>query len=527
MAVAASPEAFEEIKPLLDGMPAIRNDDKLIRDIWLSPALQQEHGIYRPIRAPQILNAHPHAIPNIASRLYPIIYGDNGVACETAPLAIARAAWNIPRGDAKAITTELVRSGIIAKWHEMAPTAVAKSEEPKSDYAIGEHSVSWHAFQPVLPLVPPAAFWVCYESPIDEYERLSYVDVLQGDASQAVKDKIVIIGFSADIDPTSDVYAIPSTIGKASAAEVVAYATQTLLDSRSMQEVPAWIYLVIGTLMILACAIIAGLSKPLHAIAGVLLMLMLYYAGAIVAYRSDWFSDFLLIPSIALATAVAGGAMNAWVSLRARQRIIDMFGRYVPRAIVNQLVQRNDLRSLMLGGLSREVTVMFADVRGFTDFSQDLAPEAVVRELNSLLEKMVECTFEHEGTLDKFIGDAILVLFNAPLNQPDHSLRAVRTAISIQKQLANHPSGLRIGVGVHRGTAVVGNIGTPERMEYTAIGSTVNIASRLCDQAAAGEIVISQAVIDHLGNGFPLGEISSVQVKGIKSALSVARIKVD
>ena len=108
-------------------------------------------------------------------------------------------------------------------------------------------------------------------------------------------------------------------------------------------------------------------------------------------------------------------------------RIATKVTGYVPRAIVNQLIQRSQLESLTMGGVHRDVSVMFADIRGFTVFSQDMAPQNVVLQLNSLLEIMVNCTFESEGTLDKFIGDAILVLFNVPLDQPDHVERAVRT----------------------------------------------------------------------------------------------------
>src|SRR5690606_32839708 len=206
--------------------------------------------------------------------------------------------------------------------------------------------------------------------------------------------------------------------------------------------------------------------------------------------------DCVLTPGFAVATAVTAGVGNAWLDHRLRRRVTDLFGRYVPRAVVNQLMQRPELESLTTGGVVRDVTVLFADIRGFTTFSDRLAPDEVVRELNALLEVMVACTFKHEGTLDKFIGDAILVLFNAPIDQPDHAERAVRPAVAIQQRLAGHGSGLGVGIGVHRGEAVVGTIGTPQRMEYTAIGSTVNIASRLCDHAGAGEVVVSRQVLD-------------------------------
>jgi adenylate cyclase len=203
---------------------------------------------------------------------------------------------------------------------------------------------------------------------------------------------------------------------------------------------------------------------------------------------------------------------------------VDLFGRYVPRAVVNQLIQRSELEALTLGGVKRDVTVLFADIRGFTTFSQDLSPEDVVSQLNALLEILVACTFEHGGTLDKFIGDAILVLFNAPLDQPDHVERAARTALSMQKRLNGHVTGLCVGIGVHRGEAVVGNIGTPQRMEYTAIGSTVNIASRLCDAAQPGQVVISQTVLKALPADFVTETLGAIQVKGIKQPLEVARL---
>ncbi len=180
----------------------------------------------------------------------------------------------------------------------------------------------------------------------------------------------------------------------------------------------------------------------------------------------------------------------------------------------------------MLGGIERDVTVMFADIRGFTQFSQNLSAQEVVRDLNEILCIMVDCVFENEGTLDKFIGDAILVLFNAPTDQPDHVDRAARTALRIQERLKDHSTGLRVGIGLHRGLAVVGNIGTPKRMEYTAIGSTVNIASRLCDVARSGEVVLSATVADALSDtSITTTAREQVQLKGINQPITIARLE--
>jgi adenylate cyclase len=137
---------------------------------------------------------------------------------------------------------------------------------------------------------------------------------------------------------------------------------------------------------------------------------------------------------------------------------------------------------------------------------------------------MVGCTFEFQGTLDKFIGDAILVLFNAPLDQPDHVQRAVKMSLEMQRRLTEYSSNLSIGIGVHVGQAVVGNIGTPQRMEYTAIGATVNIASRLCDTAQAGNVIVSQEVIRQLNDEFHTSCIGPIKVKGITEPIEIWQV---
>lgn len=169
-------------------------------------------------------------------------------------------------------------------------------------------------------------------------------------------------------------------------------------------------------------------------------------------------------------------------------------------------------------------TLILADIRGFTSFSEDLPPEEVVRQLNSLLEIMVECTFEYEGTLDKFIGDAILVIFNAPIDQKNHVVRAVRS-MAIQRRLLGHSTGLSVGIGIHRGIAVVGNVGSPKRLEYTAIGSTVNIASRLCGVAQPGQVLISDTIREGLGPEYQTVAFEPIIVKGIKSPLQIYQVK--
>jgi adenylate cyclase len=529
---AARPEEFTELKPLLDGMldlPAASSSGSgVLREIYLSASVL-EGGIehYATLSASNPLNRFPHALPAARVRLYPLAYVDSFGNCESAPLAIARRCWNLPHANSTQVAEELYRSGVITEWHRQYPEDTSPSEEPPSSYRLGQAEIAWHAFVCNSILVLPGGFWVSYDVNCLDYPRLSYLDVLQAEKfnESELKGKVVMIGYSLDVDPGNEIYEVPSGAGKASAAEVVALATQTLLDGHSMKPIPDWLELLLAGGL---CGIMAGLAtwlRPLEGLSAALLVLLLYFLGLVLAYRADRLGDFVIAPSAAALTAVVCGTYGAWRSHRVHGRVMDLFGRYVPRAVVNQLMLKPELDALQLGGALREVSVLFADVRGFTTFAEKLPPDQVVQELNRLLREMVECTFEHEGTLDKFIGDAILVLFNAPLDQPDHVARAVRAAMDMQRRLGGMSGSLSVGIGLHVGRAVVGNIGTPQRMEYTAIGNTVNIASRLCDYAQGGSVIISQAVADRLSGEFELQPHRPIQVKGLSQPVEVWEVR--
>lgn len=523
---AADKATFEEVRPLFDGMQELRADGTLLRDAYLgAEILAETHPRYTSLMAQNLVNSYPHAIPSIRSRYYPLLHLTSVGPHESAPLMIARQIWGAAVTDDDTIATNMRQSGIMTVWHQQAPVVVPKIDLPIAPYPIGERSIPWMPFATSTILVAPAAFWVSYDPAVGEYTRYSYLDVLQDTVPAKLNNKLVIIGFSHETDISADTYDVPSAPGKASPAEVMAAAVQTLLDGNWMREPPKAVQLLTVALLCVLLALVGGLLKPVQALVAIFAGLMIYAGYAVIVYRAGWFSDFATAPAAGLASGVLGLAYSSWLSVRSRHRVVDLFGRYVPRAVVNQLMLQGELQSLTMGGTKRDVTVMFADIRGFTSFSEDLAPEEVVRQLNSLLEIMVECTFEQEGTLDKFIGDAILVLFNAPLEQPDHVARAVRTASEIQQRLTGHPSGLSVGLGLHRGQAVVGNIGTQRRLEYTAIGSTVNIASRLCGVAQPGEIIVSAAMIDEIGQGYETESLGPVTAKGLKAPLDAYRVR--
>lgn len=214
-------------------------------------------------------------------------------------------------------------------------------------------------------------------------------------------------------------------------------------------------------------------------------------------------------------------AINAMAAgLGERDRVKSAFARYVSHQVMDSIL---DSKVDNLRGDRRRISVLFCDIRGFTTISEGLSPEKVVQLLNEYFEKMVEVVFRNKGTLDKFIGDGMMVIFGAPEDDDYQEEHALKTAIEMQSELRSlaekwKPEGLnlRIGIGINSGPAIVGNIGSSRRMEYTAIGDTVNLASRL--ESATKElgvgILISEYTHNALRGSFRFKNMGSVQVKG-------------
>ena len=196
----------------------------------------------------------------------------------------------------------------------------------------------------------------------------------------------------------------------------------------------------------------------------------------------------------------------------------DMFRRYLSPAVVDRLPP--DPAELKLGGRRREVSILFADIRHFTSFSEKLPPEEVMDTLNRYLSMAAEAILAYEGTLDKFMGDAVMAIFNAPLPQEDHALRAVKAAVAMQRAIADYHQqlgderGLSFGVGINVGEVVVGNIGTTSRMDYTAIGDAVNLAKRLQENVSGGRILLSHSAYKQVKDYVRVKALPPLKVKG-------------
>lgn len=199
-----------------------------------------------------------------------------------------------------------------------------------------------------------------------------------------------------------------------------------------------------------------------------------------------------------------------------RERLHALFSHYLAPAVVERLLGSPE--AVQLGGSREDVTILFADVRGFTGFSEAHEPEDVVAVLNQYLTVATAEIFTQFGTIDKFLGDGVLAIFGAPLPVADHVMAAVRASLAMQSRMdtIRRETGIRVsfGIGLNSGQAIVGNIGTPQLMSYTAIGDVVNVAARLQVEARAGEILITQSTRDRLREQVEVEELGPLFVKG-------------
>ena len=212
-------------------------------------------------------------------------------------------------------------------------------------------------------------------------------------------------------------------------------------------------------------------------------------------------------------------------------KVKNTFKRYVSKQVVDELL--GDDGKLNLGGEQREVTILFTDIRGFTSMSEKMEPERVVTTLNEYFSDMIDIVFKHNGTLDKIIGDELMVLYGAPISGDNDTQRAVETAVEMQEKINDlnrererrNESPILVGAGINKGLVVSGNIGSRDLMDYTVIGDPVNVASRLCAAAGPGEIMVSESVYETTQESFFSKKLSPIQVKGKEKRVPVFLIK--
>lgn len=248
-------------------------------------------------------------------------------------------------------------------------------------------------------------------------------------------------------------------------------------------------------------------------------------------YEGGWILHVLWIPVSVTLLYVGCLAFNYIQAALAKHRVTARFKKYVAPEIVNEILKEGT-DSLKPGGRLTQIAVLFVDVRGFTSMSEKLDPEQLVAVLNRYLGLISECILQNGGTLDKFIGDAAMAFWGAPLREDDYVYKAVRAAAdmaagsaALAEELERlYGRSVSFGIGIHMGPAVVGNIGSPQRMDYTAIGDTVNTAERLEANAKGGNIYISRAVAEALEGRIRVTPLGKIRLKGKEEGFEVFRM---
>ena len=352
------------------------------------------------------------------------------------------------------------------------------------------------------------------------YEKVSLVDVLEGKIKdlRAFKNCIVIVGayapgmqdsFHVAVDHDELMYGV----------EIHANIVESLLTGQIVKTVPNLVVTIAVVIILAGYAFIAQRHKKLLPIIieGVSVMLLWLLAGVILN-KYSWILP-LSVVEIGTFLLILYFVITKYVFEKLeKKRVLKAFERYVAPEIVGELGKDESFES-RLGGERRDIAVLFVDIRGFTTMSESLEPERVVEILNEYLNLTSQSIFNNRGTLDKFIGDATMAVFNAPVDLDDYVYRAVRAAYDMRKGaemlekklMEQFGKSVQFGIGVNCGPAIVGNIGSVKRMDYTAIGDTVNTAARLESNAKRGEILISEAVYERIQERIvaePVGELS-------------------
>jgi adenylate cyclase len=351
------------------------------------------------------------------------------------------------------------------------------------------------------------------------FASTSYYRVLNGEIPPAVfRDKIVYIGPTSivlhDMFPTAFARG-----GDMPGVEVHANLLDTYVRGDALREVPRWISTMLAAL---AGLLGAYLVVRLHALRASLVLVLawgLLAAAAFLAFA--WGNVWLRGMACAVALGLGFGATvveNFIREQREKRRLSQFFSPDVLRAVVRGRGE------ISLGSSRKTLTVLFSDIRGFTAMSEKLEPEQVAEMLSEYLTDMTEIVFRHGGTVDKYIGDCVMALYNVPFEDPDHAVNAVRTALEFQartlvvSQRWEEKVGVRIrnGVGINTGEAVVGTMGSRQRLEYTAIGDTVNLAARLesITKDYGASIIVSESTHDRVKAHFLTRELGAVTVKG-------------
>ena len=354
-----------------------------------------------------------------------------------------------------------------------------------------------------------------------DYECLSMADVLEDKIDPRVfADSIVLVG--ADAPGLQDSFNVPTGgSNQMNGVEIHANILQSYLQERfAVNGSPISLGLITGILAM----VIHFLFRKIKVWQTVILLVASIVTEVIVLVQinnNGYSYNIIYFPVFIFLSFIYSLGIHYLSETRKKRKVLNAFSKYVAPQIVQEIAKKGDFE-IKLGGENRDVAVLFVDIRGFTTMSEALEPEQVVEILNEYLSLTTKSIFDNSGTLDKFVGDATMAVFNSPFDLEDYEFKAVCAAMDIvkggeaieetfQKRFGRS---VGFGVGVNCGPAVVGNVGCEFRMDFTAIGDTVNTAARLEANAKKGQVLISDVLYERLKDRIEVKEVGEIPLKG-------------
>lgn len=349
---------------------------------------------------------------------------------------------------------------------------------------------------------------------------------LPDEVETSIRDRIVLVGLVS----TGNTDMVNSSIGRMPGVAVQAMVMSNILTGNHLRFLAPWLQLVVLIIAGMSLGLCMSPVRPWLGIAVFIVFAGLWCGAAILAAASDWILP--VVPVIATFSIGALGmlGLEATAMNHDRSRVLTVLGRYISRPILRRLVSTEPSPS---GETERrELTIFFSDIRGFTSWTERAEPDEVATRLNEYFAAMTPLVEKHGGTLDKFIGDSIMVFMGAPDPVPDHAVRTVRMAVEMQEamkklnqtwsQRGYEP--LQIGIGIHTGYVTVGSFGSASFLDYTVIGRNVNLASRIESRSGPGQILISSRTHSIVGESVQTVPHPDLNLKGIPEPQSVFEV---
>lgn len=334
------------------------------------------------------------------------------------------------------------------------------------------------------------------------------------------RDSVVLVGmYALGAGATHDIKLSP--VGNMFGIEHIAYALGTVMNRDFIKEIPAWIDVIYIALFTLILALLISRGIRTTVAAGLIAILVPLVIGFSLFFFNIQIATMLPLLS-GLIMLISGEIFMLLTEEKERKFIKSTFSSYVNPDLVDILIQNPDM--MQLGGQEKEVTILFSDIRGFTTLSEGMTPKELIDFLNIYLTRMTDILMEHKGTLDKYIGDAVMGFWGAPIDLPDHALKACQTCVRMIESLeefnkqmtAEGRRNIDIGIGLNSGIVTVGNVGSETRKNYTVIGDNVNLASRLegVNKYYHTRIVISEFTYERVKEWVIVRELDLIRVKG-------------